>query len=362
MLDPLCCLDLGGQPQGYGTQCTTPKPCCFDSLCLMYDPLCCNFIGGLPSPIGATTCLGDLDTNGVDDACEGGWNPEDPHKMHFPQLPDEAGWDVNGTWPTLLADDWMCSDSGWVKDIHFWGSWMHGFTGQIDFFHFRIFSDIPAQQSPTGYSIPGDILWEYQTQNFGIVPINPPVPEGWYDPVTGQFFPDDHIQFFQYNVYLDSLDWFRQDEGTIYWLSITANVLTPETQWGWKSSIEHWNDDAVWSGGEPPYFWTDIFEPPDFLQSLDLAFVITAGDICDCQPGDADGNTILNISDAVYLITYIFGGGPPPTPYQVCNGDADCNCIVNISDAVYMISYIFGGGPAPCTCEEWLVACGPPLY
>jgi hypothetical protein len=62
--------------------------------------------------------------------------------------------------------------------------------------------------------------------------------------------------------------------------------------------------------------------------------------------GDADGNEIVNISDAVYLIAYIFGGGPAPDP--LLSGDADCNGIVNISDAVYLIAYIFGGGPAPC--------------
>lgn len=62
--------------------------------------------------------------------------------------------------------------------------------------------------------------------------------------------------------------------------------------------------------------------------------------------GDADGNTIVNISDAVSLIAYIFGGGPAPDP--LLSGDGDCNQIVNISDAVYLIAYIFGGGPAPC--------------
>jgi hypothetical protein len=62
--------------------------------------------------------------------------------------------------------------------------------------------------------------------------------------------------------------------------------------------------------------------------------------------GDADGNEIVNISDAVYLIAYIFGGGPEPDP--LIAGDADCNSIVNISDAVYLIAYIFGGGPEPC--------------
>ena len=61
--------------------------------------------------------------------------------------------------------------------------------------------------------------------------------------------------------------------------------------------------------------------------------------------GDADGNGIITISDAVYLINYIFAGGPAPSPLS--KGDADCNGIITISDAVYLINYIFAGGPAP---------------
>lgn len=62
--------------------------------------------------------------------------------------------------------------------------------------------------------------------------------------------------------------------------------------------------------------------------------------------GDADVNGIISISDAVFLINYIFSGGLAPNPIQA--GDADCNSIVTISDAVYLINYIFGGGAAPC--------------
>jgi hypothetical protein len=62
--------------------------------------------------------------------------------------------------------------------------------------------------------------------------------------------------------------------------------------------------------------------------------------------GDADANGFVNISDAVYLIAYIFSGGPAPNPLDA--GDADCNGFVNISDAVYLINYIFASGPAPC--------------
>jgi len=70
------------------------------------------------------------------------------------------------------------------------------------------------------------------------------------------------------------------------------------------------------------------------------------GDACDVLSGDADNNGVITISDAVYLISYVFSGGPAPCPLS--NGDADCSGIVNISDAVYLIAYIFSGGPAPC--------------
>lgn len=61
--------------------------------------------------------------------------------------------------------------------------------------------------------------------------------------------------------------------------------------------------------------------------------------------GDANSSGGLSISDAVFVIAYIFGGGAAPQP--VLAGDADCSGIITISDAVYLIAHIFGGGPAP---------------
>ncbi len=62
--------------------------------------------------------------------------------------------------------------------------------------------------------------------------------------------------------------------------------------------------------------------------------------------GDPDGNGQISISDAVFLINYIFAGGPAPVP--LLSGDADCSGAISISDAVYLINYIFAAGPAPC--------------
>lgn len=62
--------------------------------------------------------------------------------------------------------------------------------------------------------------------------------------------------------------------------------------------------------------------------------------------GDSDGSSMVSITDAVYLINYIFSGGPAPIPSMA--GDCDCSGSISISDAVYLITYIFASGTPPC--------------
>jgi len=74
-----------------------------------------------------------------------------------------------------------------------------------------------------------------------------------------------------------------------------------------------------------------------------------------CVPGDANGSGGVDIDDVVYLIGYIFSGGPAPVLNNCC-GDANGSCGVDIDDVVYLIGYIFSGGPAPlASCD----ICGP---
>ncbi len=67
----------------------------------------------------------------------------------------------------------------------------------------------------------------------------------------------------------------------------------------------------------------------------------------DVVPSDNNGDGMVNISDAVWMINYVFTGGPPPLPYPM-NGDSNCDGGINISDAVWLINYVFTGGPPPC--------------
>jgi len=99
---------------------------------------------------------------------------------------------------------------------------------------------------------------------------------------------------------------------------------------------------------------TDLGDGDNFLQvfAYDPENQMSPGSeirkvVADLRPaGDANGDWLVNISDAVFVIAYIFSGGAQPEP--LLSADADCSGGVNISDAVYLIAYIFSGGPVPC--------------
>jgi hypothetical protein len=95
--------------------------------------------------------------------------------------------------------------------------------------------------------------------------------------------------------------------------------------------------------------------------SVDADMILQMLEVCDCIPGDADGSGNHNLLDATHIINYLYKNGPAPTPYQICSGDADCDCKVNLLDVTYLINYLYKNGNPPCSCEQWLINCGPPL-
>ena len=87
------------------------------------------------------------------------------------------------------------------------------------------------------------------------------------------------------------------------------------------------------------------------LSGIIILITTAAAYAGDC--GDVNDDTKVNVGDAVYLINYIFKGGPAPVcgPETGNCGDVSGDIRVNVGDAVYLINYIFKGGPAP--------SCGP---
>jgi hypothetical protein len=62
--------------------------------------------------------------------------------------------------------------------------------------------------------------------------------------------------------------------------------------------------------------------------------------------GDCNSSGAVEAGDVVYLISYLYRGGPAPAP--LCVGDVNCDEGVAAGDVVYLISYLFRGGLSPC--------------
>jgi len=213
------------------------------------------------------------------------WNPGDSYKMHYPQLPKvDGGWDVMSSYYVFLADDWQCSQTGFVNDIHTWVSFKDDVVFDPATIHLAIWSDDPVgdggnlgEDPFNTFSHPLDQLW-HDDQALGewTMRLYDTGDQGWFDardPLVTMVEPTvpDHLQVYQLNFLFDEAEAFWQEEGMIYWLEFT--IQSPvEVGIGWKESADHFQDDAVWRIlGED---WNELVDPITF-ESMDMAFVIT---------------------------------------------------------------------------------------
>jgi len=189
-----------------------------------------------------------------------------------------------------LADDFQCTQSGPITDVHIWGSFFRDVLpaegpGSMTL-TLTIYADVPGP----GYSHPGQALWsqtfspgQYQAAN------NFTTTEWWHDPsMPTWIFPGD-TNMYQFDFYLDPTNAFDQVEGTIYWLGVSSPVGPVNFSFGWKTTYQHWNDDACWldSAG----IWRELRYGdghPRTGQSMDLAFALSgAEELYDWDFGDA---------------------------------------------------------------------------
>ena len=80
--------------------------------------------------------------------------------------------------------------------------------------------------------------------------------------------------------------------------------------------------------------------PPDQVDTITYT-------VSEYLRGDTNSDKKTTVSVVVFLINYLFKGGPAPNPVYL--GDVNCDGKVTVSDVVYLINYLFKGGPAPCS-------------
>lgn len=174
-----------------------------------------------------------------------------------------------------LATDFECKISGPITQVILYGSWKDDIVGTITLLHLSIHDDIPASASPTNYSMPGGLRWQMNFTDIEQTIYTTGEPEWWWDPYTGDFIPDADSVIWEIVITIPETEAFIQ-EGTsedpvIYWLDVYA--IVEDGEFGWKTTVDHLIDDAVYYLDDDPY-WFELRYPaphPREGESIDLA-------------------------------------------------------------------------------------------
>jgi hypothetical protein len=90
--------------------------------------------------------------------------------------------------------------------------------------------------------------------------------------------------------------------------------------------------------------WISSFSATDVCGVADTQEVSIVVGIPFC--GDCNGDSSVDISDALHLLNYLFKGGDAPEP--LCRGDANCNGERDTGDIVLLLNFLFKNSFAPC--------------
>ncbi len=288
------CADLGGDPQGGGSDCSTTV---------------CHAMKWAQPPT--------FNLNSAHPECLWGWDEPSIY----------AG-------SQIVADDWACMDGRAITDIHWWGSYL-GWDGidppqpAPDRFHIGIWTDVPAGVG-LPFSHPGTMIWGWVVDRTELN--ERPVACDWHpdhmDPVFGE-------GCFRYDFIIPEVDWFHQGPScNIYWISIAAWYLTgapPAELWGWKTRRPEWNDDAVkiFSPTAPglglPFVNGEPIESAE--GSWDMSFVLTTercptADPPSPEPALVDKNRFISLvpNNASRLTALRVTLSNLPGDYDIWNG------------------------------------------
>jgi hypothetical protein len=214
----------------------------------------------------------------------------------FKQNPDTSarGLDVlagpytNLATATMLADDFICTQTGPISDIHIWGSWRDDRVDQRAIFWLGLWSDVPRAGNVASH--PGVLLWSQQfnpgryrnglAQTVAFEQFyNPNPPAG----VIGQDRQIWKYDFFPQTPFVQT---GSPNTPTNYWLSVIVSNA-PDKVFGWKTTPDHYNDYAVFAPAQlalpfPPltYSWQTLTA---LGRNRELSFTITTSQQWACN-------------------------------------------------------------------------------
>ena len=217
----------------------------------------------------------------------------DTNSVKYLQPPNLAGFDVSDGSGYVLADDFVCTNTGPITGIHIWGSWLDDVHGVITNFIIGIYSDVPAGTTATGAPIPshpGNLLWSesFPAGQF-VETVFAVGQEQFISPASVDILgPDTNAWYYCFFPTSPFTQTGSTAAPVTYWLAVYAEgnfgpPLAATPQFGWKTTPGIRNDVSVntpWPGvlPGPGTTWKTNATPPGSpigTQPLDLAFELT---------------------------------------------------------------------------------------
>lgn len=81
--------------------------------------------------------------------------------------------------------------------------------------------------------------------------------------------------------------------------------------------------------------------------SFDSQVASPADTHCVAKPGDINGDNLVSLTDLLAFVRCIYIIPVRPCFEPQCRGDLDGDGMLSIRDIVYLVIYLFKGGPAP---------------
>jgi hypothetical protein len=216
-------------------------------------------------------------------ACEGPikWLqfPDMAHGFNVPALPPER----------IVADDWFCREGKPITEVHFWGSYLDPTgrvhweernpgppasplppTPEVELFRLSFHMDVPAGVDPDmPWSHPGELLEEVRVAFDEVT-------ERYWDSIPHTDAAGNIWWEHKFHYIVRLKEPFVQEEGRVYWLDISALPIPGSNWvWGWETSKDHWNDDAVVGDGGQ---WSSLGYWGSDFDDLVLGETYTVGD------------------------------------------------------------------------------------
>jgi len=185
-------------------------------------------------------------------------------------------------------------------------------------------------------------------------------PGGWFRIRTGHNEVDIEEAAYFVNVDTNSIHWLilnypnggeKWMEGTNHYINWVSPYFsdslkieyTPDNGSHWTEIVSSYPDVGNYYWQNLPNIASKNYRVKVSDKATGTKTVTSAETFTVIVRGDANGDVSTNVSDVIFLINYLFKGGPSPNPFNL--GDVTCDGDIMINDVIYLINYLFKGGP-----------------